>query len=96
MTEKQGRPAEVMGPAGESLTLADLPPCTIRRWSAKRKAEVVAAVAGRLLSLDEACERYALTVEEFTRWQSTLERSGIRGLRVTRAQESRIFFRREG
>ncbi|NTB71722.1 DUF1153 domain-containing protein, partial [Agrobacterium tumefaciens] len=28
-------------------------------------AEVVAAVRGGLLSLEEACERYTLTVEEF-------------------------------
>ena len=31
----------------------------------RRKAEVVAAVSGGLLSVDEACERYSLTLEEF-------------------------------
>ena len=87
------RPSEVIGPEGEPLTLEDLPPSTPGRWSVRRKAEVVAAVAGGLLSIDEACERYSLSLEEFTRWQSTLERSGIRGLRVTRAQQNRVFFR---
>ena len=37
------------------LTLADLPPASTRRWVIRRKAEVVAAVRGGLLSLDEAC-----------------------------------------
>jgi hypothetical protein len=87
------RPAKVIGPEGETLTLADLPPETLSRWSVRRKAEVVAAVAGGLLSIDEACERYSLSLEEFTRWQSTLERNGLRGLRVTRAQQNRVFFR---
>jgi hypothetical protein len=31
----------------------------------RRKAEVVAAGRGGLLSLDDACNRYMLTVEEF-------------------------------
>jgi len=35
----------------------------------RRKAEVVAAVRGGLLSLEEACSRYTLTVDEFLSWQ---------------------------
>ena len=31
----------------------------------RRKAEVVAAVRGGLLSLEEACSRYALNSDEF-------------------------------
>jgi hypothetical protein len=42
-----------------------------------------------LLTLDEACRRYHLTVEEFETWQTTIERHGVRGLRVTRIQEYR-------
>ena len=38
-------------------------------WVIRRKAEVVAAVRGGLLSLEEACSRYTLTVEEFLAWQ---------------------------
>jgi hypothetical protein len=90
---ERARPKEVIGPEGEPLTMADLPPSTLTRWSVRRKAEVVAAVAGGLLSIDEACELYSLSLEEFTRWKSTLERNGMRGLRVTRAQQNRVFFR---
>jgi hypothetical protein len=55
----------VIGPDGSPLTIADLPPPTTKRWVIRRKAEVVAAVRGGLLSLEEACARYTLTVEEF-------------------------------
>ena len=59
----------VIGPDGSPLTIADLPPTTTKRWVIRRKAEVVAAVRGGLLSLEEACARYTLTVEEFLSWQ---------------------------
>jgi hypothetical protein len=58
---------------------------------AQRKAEVVAAVTGGLLTVDEACERYGLSLEEFTRWQGAISSRGMRGLRVTRIQEYRGF-----
>ena len=64
----------VIGPDGSPLTIADLPPANTRRWVIRRKAEVVAAVRGGLLSLEEACERYTLTVEEFLRWSMDQER----------------------
>ena len=52
------RPAQVIGPLGEPLTLDSLPAAGTTRWVVRLKAEVVAAVAGGLLSVDEACERY--------------------------------------
>lgn len=80
------RPAHVIGPLGEPLTLEKLPPRNITRWVVRRKAEVVAAVAGGLLTFDEACERYSLTIEELTSWQRAVDRSGMAGLRVTQTQ----------
>ena len=67
MTEQQyrARVRYVIGPDGSPLTVADLPPKDTKRWVIRRKAEVVAAVRGGLLSLEEACERYTLTVDEF-------------------------------
>ncbi|EJF81124.1 DUF1153 domain-containing protein [Bartonella doshiae] len=79
----------VIGPDGSPLTIADLPPKTTRRWVIRRKAEVVAAVRGGLLSLDEACQRYTLTVEEFLSWQSLIDEHGLAGLRTTRIQRYR-------
>ena len=79
----------VIGPDGSPLTIADLPTANTRRWVIRRKAEVVAAVRGGLLSLEEACERYTLTVEEFLNWQASLDDHGLAGLRTTRIQEYR-------
>lgn len=79
----------VIGPDGSPLTIADLPPRNTKRWVIRRKAEVVAAVRGGLLSLEEACERYTLTVEEFLSWQQSIDRYGLPGLRATRIQHYR-------
>lgn len=79
----------VIGPDGSPLTVADLPPPDTKRWVIRRKAEVVAAVRGGLISLDDACRRYTLTVEEFLSWQRSIERHGLAGLRATRVQQYR-------
>ena len=79
----------VIGPDGSPLTVADLPPRDTKRWVIRRKAEVVAAVRGGLLSIEEACERYTLTVEEFLSWQSSINSHGLAGLRTTRIQQYR-------
>jgi hypothetical protein len=79
----------VIGPTGTPLTLSDLPPSNTRRWVIRRKAEVVAAVRGGLMSFDEACSRYSLTNEEFSSWQQSIESHGLAGLRTTRIQQYR-------
>ncbi|WGM37577.1 DUF1153 domain-containing protein [Caulobacter sp. NIBR1757] len=79
----------VIGPTGAPLTLSDLPPANTERWVIRRKAEVVAAVRGGLLSLDDACDRYRLTNEEFLNWQQSIDRHGLAGLRTTRLQQYR-------
>jgi hypothetical protein len=96
MIENQDfRPAQVIGPLGEPLTLADLPPPETKRWVVRRKAEVVAAVTGGLLTIDEVLARYSLTLEEFASWQRAVDRSGMKGLRVTRLQDYRKLYERQ-
>ncbi|MEO1730956.1 MAG: DUF1153 domain-containing protein [Pseudomonadota bacterium] len=96
MIENQDiRPAQVIGPLGEPLTLDDLPAPTTKRWVMRRKAEVVAAVNGGLLTIDEVLERYNLTLEEFASWQRAMDRSGMKGLRVTRIQKYREEYERK-
>src|ERR1700735_1184069 len=73
----------VIGPDGSPLTVADLPPPTTKRWVIRRKAEVVAAVRGGLISLEEACGRYTLTVDEFLSWQMSINQHGFTGLATT-------------
>ena len=87
--ERRGHVSYVIGPDGNPLTMADLPPPQTKRWVIRRKAAVVAAVCGGLLSMDEACHRYSLTVEEFLSWQRTINRFGVAGLRVTRLRSYR-------
>ena len=89
------RPAQVIGPLGEPLTIDSLPPPSTTRWVVRRKAEVVSAVNGGLLSVDDACERYGLTLEEFASWQRAVDRSGMPGLRVTRIQHYRSLYERQ-
>jgi hypothetical protein len=89
------RPAQVIGPLGESLTVDSLPPPNTTRWVVRRKAEVVAAVNGGLLSVDEVCDRYSLTLEEFAGWQRAVDRSGMPGLRVTRIQQYKSLYERQ-
>jgi len=82
-------PRKAIGPDGTPLTMADLPDPETRRWVVRRKAIVVAAVRGGLLSLDEACVRYSMTGEEFLAWQYSVDRHGLPGLRTTRIQQYR-------
>ncbi|AHE56827.1 DUF1153 domain-containing protein [Sphingomonas sanxanigenens] len=89
------RPVQIVGPLGEPLTLETLPPPGTKRWVVRRKAEVVAAVAGGLLTVDEACDRYGLTIEEFAGWQRAVDRSGMPGLRVTRIQHYKSLYERQ-
>ncbi len=78
-----------IGPEGHPLTIDDLPPVDTKRWVTKRKASLVACIRAGLLTLEDACERYSLSVEEFQSWQSLIESHGIRGLRATRIQHYR-------
>ena len=89
------RPAQVIGPLGEPLTLESLPPASTTRWVVRRKAEVVAAVNGGLLTFDEVCERYDISLEEFASWKRAVERSGMPGLRVTRIQHYKSLYERQ-
>ena len=79
----------VIGPDGERMTRADLPPPGVRRWVPRRKARVVAAVEGGLISLEEARERYALSEEELQCWKASLSEHGLKGLCVTKINTRR-------
>jgi hypothetical protein len=66
-----------------------LPSPETKRWVIRRKAAVVIAVKRGHLSLDEACVRYRLSLEEFASWQRLIDRHGLAGLRTTRLQDYR-------
>jgi Protein of unknown function (DUF1153) len=73
-----------IGPDGERMTAADLPDRDTRRWVPRRKARVVAAVEGGLISREAALARYGITGEEYDSWKAAMTRFGMRGLCVTK------------
>ena len=77
---------------GETVIRArgvELPPSDTRRWVARRKAAVVAAVSSGMITLEEVCRRYRMSEEEFFIWRRAFEKHGILGLRATYAQPHR-------
>jgi Protein of unknown function (DUF1153) len=61
-------------------------PLPTDRWVSSRKAALIEAVRGGAITLEEACRRYQLSLEEFTGWLAALEKHGVHGLRATRLQ----------
>jgi uncharacterized protein DUF1153 len=78
----------IVGPNGTVLTKADLPSRSTRRWVRRRKAEVVAAVRDGLISLEDACERCALTIEEFSLWQRAVDSAVANPIRQRDSSQS--------
>ncbi|WP_192648767.1 DUF1153 domain-containing protein [Sphingopyxis sp. OAS728] len=88
MLELVTRPTSVAGATGP-ITIADLPATSTTHWVARRKADVLAAIDGGLLDLEDACRRYQLSQEELDSWRRSLARAGIAGLRVTKMRRDR-------
>ena len=79
----------MIGRNQNQLILNKLPPPDTKRWVVRRKAAVVAAVKSGVITLDQVCRRYNLSVEEFLSWQEMIDKHGVRGLRVTRLKDYR-------
>lgn len=82
-------PRSITLPDGTILTRADLPSTDTRRWVASRKAIVVRAVAGGLITQETALEMYQLSNEEFLEWQAAAIAHGVAGLRATALKQYR-------
>jgi hypothetical protein len=70
----------------DAAITTELPPPDTKRWVVRRKAIVVAAVRNGRITLEDACRRYNLSVEEFQAWEQAIDSHGVPGLRVTRLQ----------
>lgn len=81
--------SDALSQSGRPRGVADLPPPDTTRWVPRRKAEVVAGVRAGVITLDDACRRYHLSVDEFRSWERLLERHGVKGLRTTRIKNYR-------
>ncbi|WP_439546320.1 DUF1153 domain-containing protein [Sandarakinorhabdus sp.] len=69
-----------------------LPPADTVRWVPSRKAAVLKAINDGRISLDSACQRWRLSIEEIQLWQRAVDKVGTPGLRVTRVQIYRPLF----
>ena len=70
-------------PPTKSAVAELLPPDT-KRWTVRRKALVVAAVLSGMITIEEVCQRYGLSVDEFLSWHNAMQRHGLQGLRTTK------------
>src|SRR6187431_1890930 len=69
--------------------LRDLPPPEQRYWLPRHKAAVVAAVRSKVLTLEQASERYMLHEEEFLSWKEVIDQKGIAGLNANPRERRR-------
>jgi len=78
-------------PAASPSHASDLPaaPPVPKRWVPHRKAEVIAAVDRGELTLEQACARYAISIEEFVCWVQNISVFGLAGLQVNGTQRRR-------
>jgi len=53
------------------------------------KADVVAAVNGELLTVDEACARYELSAQELACWTAAAAKGGLKDLQIKRISADR-------
>ena len=88
-----GRDRRGRGGGSPASRFDGLPPANTKRWVIRRKAEVVEAVRSGMISLEDACTRYKLSIEEFLSWQRLIDSHGLAGLRVTRLQDYRMMDR---
>ena len=82
-------PRSVTLPDGSIMTRADLPQENTRRWVASRKAAVIKAVGAGLVTRAEALERYSLSDDEFSEWETAVSEHGEAALKTTALQRYR-------
>jgi Protein of unknown function (DUF1153) len=72
--------------AADPLDLVPDLPRPRQRWTVARKAMVIRAVRGGWVPIEEVCELYSISADEFIAWERDVDRYGVPGLRATRFQ----------
>ena len=80
----------------ELLDLVPDLPSPTQRWTVARKTTVIRAVRGGWVPIEEICELYSISVDEFLAWERDVDRYGVPGLRTTRLQIYRDTAKRGG
>jgi hypothetical protein len=63
----------VIDPSGELVTVDTLPSVDTIRQVPKRKAQVVWAIRGGLISREEACDHYRISSAELFSWETLVD-----------------------
>ena len=87
--KKVNGPRAVTLSDGTIMTRADLPDVNTRRWVASRKAAVIRAIAGGLISREDAMTHYGLSGEELDAWLAAVDQHGEAALKATTIQRYR-------
>ena len=70
-------------PSNDSIDAVPELPKSRQRWTARRKAGIIAAVRGGWVPIEEICEAYNVSADEFLAWELDIDRYGVLGLRST-------------
>lgn len=73
--------------------LPPLPSREMKRWTARRKAAVLEAIADGRMTAVEACGRWNLSPDEIEAWEWAYGLFGLSGLRATRIRRFRAALR---
>lgn len=79
-------PKVVKGPDNVPISALDLPTSSEKRWTPRKKAIVLCAIKGGLLSSQVACARYSMTDDELLIWKTNYAQHGLDGLKSSRTQ----------
>jgi hypothetical protein len=86
-TRKEAFRMSFMSPPPPGMPREDgLPPDDTVRWVPSRKAAVLSAIRDGRISLEDACRRWRLSIEELRLWERAVDKVGPHALRVTRVQ----------
>jgi hypothetical protein len=61
-------------------------PSPRQRWTGRRRATVIDAVRGGWVPIEEACQLYNISVDEFLAWERDIDHTGVPGVRTIRYQ----------
>ena len=87
--QPRSNPPERAEHESDRLACCELPEPGTQRWTPTRKAQVLLAIQGGLLTFAEACGRYGLTAEELACWEQSFNWGGKHGLAVARITQHR-------
>lgn len=66
-----------------------IPPAGDQRWTPRRKADVCCAIFAGALTMEEAAERWDMTLPEIASWLAHFRDHGKNGLSTTKLQDFR-------